>query len=376
MLVTTSLMLGGAETQVFLLATRLARRGHPVHVVSMVPPVAYEAELADAGVACSSLGMRPSRPDPRALWRFGQIVRAWRPDVVHSHMVHANLFARLARLVAPVPVQVSTAHNLSEGARWSEWAYRATDPWCDLSTNVCGAAVDRYVRVGAAPAAKIVRMPNGLDAGGFGPDAEVRRRVRRELGIGDDVFVWLAVGRLEPQKDYPTLLAALSRLDVPAPPALTLVVGSGHLAEEIAAQARAAGLADDRLRLLGPRSDVPDLMRAVDAYVMSSAWEGLPMVLLEAAASRLPIVATDVGGNDEIVLHERSGLLVPAGDPGALADAMAATIAAGPARRLAWGDAGAAHVRDEFDLDRVVDRWTAIYDDLLRRKGRGERAPT
>jgi glycosyltransferase involved in cell wall biosynthesis len=376
MLVTTSLMLGGAETQVFLLATRLARRGHPVHVVSMRVIEAHGAELADAGVACTSLDMRPGMPDPLALWRFARIIRAWRPDVVHSHMVHANLLARLARPIAPVPVQVSTAHNLSEGARWREWAYRATDRWCDLTTNVCQAAVDRYVRVGAVPAGKIVRVPNGLDSRDFRRDPEVGRRVRRELGVGDDVFLWLAVGRIEPQKDYPTLLTALRRLEVPATGALTLLVGSGGLAEEIAEEIRAAGLGEDRLRLLGSRSDVPDLLSAADAYVMSSAWEGLPMVLLEAAASRLPVVATNVGGNDEIVLHERTGLLVPAGDPGALADAMARTMKAAPAQRLAWGDAGAAHVRDEFDLDRVVGRWVAIYDDLLRRQGRGERTPT
>ena len=102
-------------------------------------------------------------------------------------------------------------------------------------------------------------------------------------------------------------------------------------------------------------------MRAADGYVMSSAWEGLPMVLLEAAASGLPIVATDVGGNAEIVRDGATGRLVAAHDPAALAAAMTETMALPEAARQEWGRAARAHVAAEFDLERVVDSWIALY---------------
>ena len=369
MLVTTSLMLGGAETQVFLIARELSARGHPVHMVTMRPAEAYEDELGALGVPLSSLGMRRGRADPRALLRLARIVRAWRPDVVHSHMVHANLLARLTRLLAPMPVLVSTAHNLDEGARWRELAYRFTDPLSNLTTNVCAAAVKRFVAVGAVPRGRIERVPNGLDLRRFGRDPTTRARVRAALGVPSaDRFLFLAVGRLEPQKDYPTMLRALAQLVDTGRTPLTLIVGTGPDEATLRTEAATLGLDVDHLRFLGPRSDVPELLSAVDAYVMSSAWEGLPMVLLEAAASGLPIVATDVGGNAEIVENGVTGTLVAAGDPKALAAAMAATIDAQPAQRVAWGDAGRARIEREFELGAVVECWQALYTRLLDRR--------
>lgn len=360
--VTTSLMRGGAETQVFLLARELRERGHPVQVVSMRRPEAYVYDLEALGIETVDLGMRSGVPDPRALVRLARAWRRFRPDVAHAHMVHAVLLARLARPLARVPVLVSTAHNLTEGARWREFAYRATDRLGDLTTNVCQAAVDRYVAVGAAPRDRIVRMPNGLDVAGFDPDPAVRERVRAALGLTDDAFVWLAVGRLEPQKDVPSLLEAARTLP---PAAVVVLVGEGPLHAELEARRDALGLDPARVRFLGARADVPDLMRAADGYVMSSAWEGLPMVLLEAGASGLPIVATDVGGNAEIVRDGATGRLVAPHDPAALAAAMAETMALPASERAAWGRSARAHVAAEFDLGRVVDAWIARYRQLL-----------
>jgi glycosyltransferase involved in cell wall biosynthesis len=124
----------------------------------------------------------------------------------------------------------------------------------------------------------------------------------------------------------------------------------------------------DRLTLLGHRTDVPDLMRAVDGYLMSSAWEGLPMVLLEAASSELPIVATRVGGNEDAVTDGLNGLLVPAGDPARLADAMRDVMARDDEARRAMGRAGREIVRHGFDLDATIDVWLALYAELLGRK--------
>ncbi len=124
----------------------------------------------------------------------------------------------------------------------------------------------------------------------------------------------------------------------------------------------------ERLSLLGYRGDVADLMRAADGYVLSSAWEGLPMVLLEAAASELPIVATRVGGNEDAVTDGLNGLLVESGKPAALADAMRAVMAKDDEARHAMGRAGRELVRQGFDLESTIDTWVALYTELLDRK--------
>ena len=365
MFVTTSFMRGGAETQVFLLARALAQRGSPVHVVSLRAPEAYEDDLRQLGIAFTSLGMRSGVPDPRGVLRLARAVRTWRPDVVHGHMVHANLLARVTRLLAPVPVLVTTAHNLTEGGRGIELAYRFTDPLATLSTNVCQAAVQRFVAVGAVPAGRMRAVVNGLEPEAFAPDAERRARTRSDLGLHGR-FAWLAVGRLDVQKDYPTMLAATTHAVAAHPELVVLVVGAGPAASALERERERLGLSADHVRFLGARADVPDLMRAADAYLMSSAWEGLPMVLLEASAAHLPIVATDVGGNAEIVVQDRNGALVPAREPHALAAAMTRLMALPVDDRAAMGAAGAAHVDEHFRLDRVVDTWEALYGDLLR----------
>lgn len=364
LLVTTSLIRGGAETQVYLLAKGFAARGHAVRVVSMLAPEAYVDELAVAGVEVVSLGLTRGAIDPRGPLRLAREVRRWRPDVVHSHMVHANLLARLARPLAWAPVQVSTAHNLDEGARWREVAYRATDALCTLTTNVCRAGADRYVRIGATPRRKMRPMPNGIVVDALRRTPERRARARDALGLGVR-FVWLAVGRIEPQKDWPTMLRAVAAEREAGAGARLLVVGEGAQASAVQADRDALGLGDDDVRFLGARGDVPDLMAAADGYLMSSAWEGLPLVLLEASAAELPIVATDVGGNDEIVLDGHTGYLVPSRDPAALAAAMARLRTADEGTRVAMGRRALAHVRETFDIERVTDRWVDLYRELL-----------
>lgn len=368
-LLSTSLMRGGAEIQVFLLARTLKQRGHQVQVISLVAPEALEPELAELGIPLHSLNMRPGTPDPRALWRLAAILRAWRPDILHSHMIHANLLGRLVRLFVPVPVQVSTAHSINEGVRWRELAYRLTDPLCDLTTNVSEAAVARYLQIKAAPDGKIRFVPNGLDTQAFAHRPAEREHLRQELKL-DSQFVWLAAGRFDEAKDYPTMLQAFERLAQTHPDTALVIAGEGRLWPDIRALADTL-VCRDRVHLLGNRSDVPALMQAADAYVMSSAWEGLPMVLLEAAASSLPSVATDVGGNREIVLAGESGLLVPPGDPAALAAAMQQLMAMPETARRQMGEAGRRHVQQHYDLERVVDTWEAIYEELLSRRRRG-----
>jgi glycosyltransferase involved in cell wall biosynthesis len=364
----TSMGMGGADSQLLSAAHLMQARGHDVIVVSMTPLGPMGQQARDLGIRTESLEMTRGVPDPRGLWRLARLVRAWRPDVIHSHMVHANLMARALRLLAPVPALVSTIHNIYEGGPIRMAAYRYTNRLVDHMTIVSQAAADRFVADRIVPKELVTVIPNGVDTEAIRNVAPgTREAVRHELGLGD-AFVWLAVGRYEVAKDYPNMLRAFARVHERQPGAVLVIVGRGSLqgaTEALAAELRLG----KAVRLVGVRNDVPRVMSAADGYVMSSAWEGMPMVLLEAGAAGLPIVATSVGGNHEVVLHEQTGYLVPPRDDAALAAAMLRLGALTAAERRAMGAHGHEHVRANYGLARVADRWEEIYRQVLTRKG-------
>jgi glycosyltransferase involved in cell wall biosynthesis len=364
----TSMGLGGADQQLLSAAQVLATRGHAILIVSLTPLGPMGLQARELGLRTESLEMRRGIPDPRGLLRLVRLVRTWRPDVVHSHMVHANLMARALRLLTPVPALVSTIHNIYEGGPVWMAAYRMSNGLVDHMTIISEAAAERFVGERIVPRDLLTVVPNGIDTDRLGdlPPGS-RETFRSSVGL-DREFTWLAVGRFEEAKDYPTMLRGFARVRERQPRAMLLLVGRGSLQPETEALTRELGL-EDAVRFLGIRNDVPVVMSGADGYVMSSAWEGMPMVLLEAAAAGLPIVATRVGGNHEVVRHEETGFLVPAGDPEALAQAMLRLMELPEAQRREMGDRGRRHVRANYALTRVAERWEGLYREALARKG-------
>jgi glycosyltransferase involved in cell wall biosynthesis len=368
LLLSTSMGMGGADKQLLSAAQEMRSRGREVLIVSLTPLGPMGQEARSLGIPTESLEMRRGIPDPRGLVRLGRIVRTWRPDVLHSHMVHANLMARLIRMFVRIPAVVSTIHNIYEGGRLRMLAYRLTNGMVDHVTIVSEAAADRFVADGIVPRKLLTVVPNGVDPDLFRDvPATARESLRRSIGLQDE-FAWLAVGRFEIAKDYPNMLRAFAQVRDRYPQAVLLMVGRGSLQEETEAMVRDLNL-EGAARFLGVRQDVPELMGAADGYVMSSAWEGMPMVLLEAAAAGLPIVATMVGGNHEVVRDEESGFLVPPRDHDALALAMLRMMELPESRRRSMGQRGREHVRTHHGLTLLVERWEDLYRAVLARKG-------
>jgi glycosyltransferase involved in cell wall biosynthesis len=374
----TSMGMGGADSQLLSAAQELRLAGHEVRIVSLTPLGPMGLQARAAGLPTESLEMRRGWPDPRGLVRLAHLVRSWRPHVVHSHMVHANLMARALRMIAPVPALVSTIHNIYEGGRGLMAGYRLTNGLVDHMTIVSEAAAERFVRDRIVPQDLLTVVPNGVDTERIAAvPAGAREDLRRSLGLSG-ALVWLAVGRFEIAKDYPNMLRAYARVRASHPDSVLLLVGRGSLQAETEALVAELGLGPS-VRFLGVRSDVPAVMSAADAFVMSSAWEGMPMVLLEAAAAGLPIVATAVGGNHEVVRDGDTGFLVPARDDVALAEAMLRLGRLSLEDRRAMGRRGRERVRANYGLARVAQRWEAIYLEVLTRKrvpiDPAERAP-
>jgi glycosyltransferase involved in cell wall biosynthesis len=356
-LIITCLGVGGAETQVVNLADRLDAAGHEVLVMSLTDEVLVSPKSEKVRVV--SLGVRKT---PAALIRAyahaRSVLRQFSPDVVHSHMVHANIFTRMLRLSVPMPRLICTAHNTNEGGAMWMWAYRLTDRLAHLTTNVSQEAVDRYIACSAVAADKTMAVYNGIDCESFRFDPELRKKLRSALEVPEGAQVLLAAGRCCEQKDYPNLLHAFQAVSRRQEDCVLWIAGTGSDQAQLEALSDRLGIAG-RVRFLGLRRDVPALMSAADIFVLSSAWEGFPLVIGEAMACERIVVSTNSGGIAEWL--GQSDYLVPIRDSAALADALARALSLDDEARRACGLAARERVLARFSLHAVAQRWEQIY---------------
>lgn len=356
-LVATGLGMGGAENQVVALADRFAERGHAVMLIAMTgEPVVTPLH---PGVRMEVLSMERSIPGlARGYLQARRLLKAFAPDVVHSHMVHANVFSRVLRAGLPMRRLICSAHNTNEGGTARILAYRLTERLADLTTNVSDEAVQAFLDQGAARKNRIITMHNGIDAERFRFREEDRQRLRRELSVAADMQVLLAVGRFTQQKDYGNLFDAFVRLCKRRNDCVLWIAGAGEEQRRYQAEATRLGIAE-HVRFLGVRRDVPALMSAADVFVLSSAWEGLPLVVGEAMACERIVVATDAGGVREWL--GECGYIVPVRDSLALADALGAALDTDEADRRRRAEDGRERIMSRYALSAVADKWLQLY---------------
>jgi glycosyltransferase involved in cell wall biosynthesis len=361
--------IGGAERQVVLLAKGLRRRGWKVSVVVLSGAGGdAAAELLAAGVGFLTLRMRKGLADPRGWIRFNRWLTHEAPDVVHAHLPHAAWLARWSRLAAPVRVVIDTLHSSSTGTLGRKMGYRWSGWLADRVTAVSHAAAFAHLSSAMVSPSKLIVLPNGVDLSVYRSDPTVRRSVRMDLGI-DHEFIWLAAGRLEPLKDYATMLRAMSLVPDPAK---LLIAGAGPLQSELTELAAKLGQ-EGRVRFLGFVPNIQSWMQAADGFVLSSRWEGLPMGLLEAGACGLAAVATCVPGTPEVIVDGQTGWLTPPGDAIALGESMTRLMLHPAQEQRAMGERARQYVTERFSLDSVLDRWEELYSRLLQNNPRPAR---
>ena len=341
----------------------MAERGHTVQLLVLARRVAEEWPTA-LPVRSSWNAQNAAQPHGGFL-RARRFLRGFRPDLVHSHSFHRQHRCAPAQTLHSVRIVLSTIHNVYEGGWQRMLAYRLTDGLSRHTTAVSQAAADRFVRLKAVPSASASVLTNGIDTAEFAPNADRRDRMRAEMGAGDE-FVWLAAGRIAPAKDYPNLLRAFAQVRAACPDAQLWIAGEGH-ADEVPSRFRpwrliglvASALAGSCAAIM------PALLDAADGFVLASAWEGMPLAVGEAMAMEKPVVATDVGGVRELVGD--AGVLVPAKNPDALAEAMLDMMRSPPEDAAALGRAARERIRSQFSMDAKADEWEALYTRLLRR---------
>jgi glycosyltransferase involved in cell wall biosynthesis len=359
LLVVTGMSMGGAEKVVADLADAFVAGGDEVRLVYLKEPLQVLPRRPEVELIC--LGMDSMKGVLAGLYRFWKLLREFKPDIVHSHMYHATMLARLMRLLVRFPHMISTSHSALDGGRVRAIAYRATDGLTDISTNVSCEAVDAFVASGAVPADRMIAIHNGIDVGKFRPSPAAREAIRQSFAVAENCKLFVAAGRLGWSKDYPNMFNALVRLPKDLDYKL-LIAGGGHLRAQLEQQVRDLGLSS-RVHFLGIRDDIAELMSAADVFVLSSVGEGFGLVVAEAMACECVVVATDSGGVREVL--GEPGFLVPSQDPDALAAAIVAAISLPEADAVELGKAARRRVVETYSFDRSVEKWRELYGSLI-----------
>ena len=361
LLVIPTLVRGGAEKQLTLLATGLPRDQFDVHVAVLTHSGPYEQTLWDAGIEITVIGKR-WKIDPACYFKLKRHIRELRPDLVHTWLFAANAYGRQAALAAGVKHVVA--------------GERCVDPWKSslqlaidralakrterIVTNSSGVR-EFYVSRGL-PADKFVIIPNGiaLQAGG---DPLSREELLRELKLPLDARLIGAVGRLWPQKRVKDLIWAADLLKSIRDDTHLLIIGDGPQRWRLE-RYREQNEITDRVHFLGERSDVPRILPHLETLWLASEYEGQSNAVMEAMAAGIPVVATDIAGNRDLVVDGVTGYLVPVGDRFEFS------------RRTHWllddsalqrrlGAAGRERILREFTVEQMVARHASLYRELV-----------
>ncbi|MGR6967117.1 glycosyltransferase [Geodermatophilus sp. URMC 61] len=364
-----SLSPGGAESVLVELAGVAATAGLELAVVALSP--ASRTTHADAlrarGVDVVQLDL--PRWDPRAVPQAVAALRAFGPQVVHTHLKHADIVGGVAGSVLRLPV-VSTLHIVEDApagtlGRFKRSAGLAVRRRVAARTIALSSAQRRWYQDLTGSDDRLVVLPNGVADPGV-PDPAERGRLRAELGVRTGQALVVTASLMRPEKGHRLLLDAVAQLPADLAPVVALA-GDGELRAELEARVASDAHLRDRVRFLGYRDDVPDLLAAADLVLHPSLADALPTTVMQALAVGVPVLATDVGGIPDIVGTD-AGVLVPT-EPGAMAAALTRLLA-DDALRHRLGAAGRDRFLDRFEAVGWATRLRALYDTVLDEPGR------
>lgn len=363
-LVTTGLGIGGAEKQVCDLADMFHLDGHDVIIVSLTGKTLIQPE--NKSIKIYTLLMRKNPISMLSAYcELRKIIRTFEPDILHSHMLHANIFCRFLRLTTKVNVLISTAHNTYEGSKiWMNF-YRYTDSLATISTNVSQASVDEFIRLHASTKRKMIAFYNGVDTNKFSFCSSSREKYRNEIGVADHDILILSVGRLTEAKNHSLLIDSFSEALKINKNLKLVIIGDGPDRHQLELQATKLGILDSFF-LLGNSFNVAEWMSAADIFAMSSKWEGMPLVICEAMSTERIIISTDCGGIKEII--GKYGFLVPANDMKNYTKLLLDAITLSPEESNKLRKNARMRVVNNFSLFNVSQAWIELYRTYLNKK--------
>lgn len=348
--------IGGSERRLLTFAERFDPR-FLLHFCTLGPSGPLIERLKSLGHATHALDVRKGTDNALALARLVALFRRIRPAIVHGQIRYSAFLAALAGRIARVPVVLATRTYTHASGR-NAFLDRATTRMVDATIAVSESAAGVVLRDEGARPERVIVIPNGVELEKLSPLAS-RRRWAADPGRR----IILSVGNLHRVKGHEWIIRALPRIRAKIPGARLIVVGEGHLRSPLERLALELGMRD-AVELAGFHEDVVPFLAAADIFVLPSEDEGMSRALIEAMGAGLPVVATDVGGNREVVRAGETGLLVPAKDPVALAEA-AVSLLDDQMLALRLGAAALARARTHFSAETMIARYVELYERLL-----------
>lgn len=354
---------GGAERMAVHIVRGINRQHFEVSVVSIWKRVGSDLEhlLDDHGAKVEYLG-KGRGFDFRTFHRLHCILRHHRPDVVHTHL-HVLPYALPSLLLLNRISWLHTVHNLAEReiAPRIRLAQR-----CALNCGIVPVAVSQEVAFSLKRLYGIQKcrvIPNGIPTDYYAHPRVSRSEWRRNEGFHEDEVLLACVARFAPQKNHALLLKAFAQGPAANPNAHLVLVGEGILRRTLEEQARELGILG-RVRFLGLRTDIPDVLGAMDIFALSSEWEGNPLSVMEAMASGMPVISTAVGGVPDLFENGKEGFLVPTGDVEGFSRRMT-ILMRDPEMRRSMGVVAARRAKENFDVSRMVRDYEQLYENLI-----------
>lgn len=367
---------GGLERVVIDMIHAQRAAGHECRVICLFERGALANELTSHGVTVEPCGKR-SGFDIAAVRRARMFLSQWPGGVLHTHNAAAHYHAVLASVGLHLQGTVNTRHGMGEANPRSrrEWFYRQVMPLTDCTVAVCEAARQLFSANGVRPRSRLLSIPNGIPVERFNaasPEAHAQLAMQLKLPLSSRIIG--TVGRLQAVKDQAALIQALPRVRERMPGVALVLIGDGPLRRDLEQVAHRENVTD-AVRFLGDRNDVDRLLPGLDVFALSSLSEGYSVALLEACAVGLPIIATDVGGNREIVRDKINGLLVPSQNVSILASALVQMLQS-PDAAKEMGRVGRTWALTEASVKTMTDRYLQLYTSLAdtHREPSGRRA--
>jgi len=359
-----ALEVGGAERFLVKLLKNLSQELFEIKVVCISRKGVWAEEVEHSGIPVVSMDKRTGI-DPLFLFRLMILLHKEKPDLVNLYLWTAYFWGGLAAHLVGVKHIIVTEQNLDI---WKRWYHKFIDKilmrWMERVVCVSDQVAEFYKNKIGVPENKIRMIPNAIDLTMFSP-SQAPTGLKKKLEVNKDSFLFVCAARLHEQKAHHILIKAVDILVQRGVEGFHLIiVGEGELRELHETDVRRKNLSR-QISFLGLRQDIPDIFQQSDCLVLSSDYEGLSLAILEAMAARLPVVATDVGGNAQVVSTGNTGILVPAQRPGLLADAMQAMIEDSSKAKV-MGAEGRAYIEQHFAIEKIAQQTTNLFVDCLK----------
>lgn len=363
MYITDSLNIGGLEVLLLEFLKRIDREKYNPFVCTFTRNSVLIKEFQDIGVPVEVIEKRDGIDYTLPL-RLAKVFKRDKIDLIHTHNVAPWLYGTVAAIITKIPHLVHTEHsNVSSNHKRLFIAEKYLAKYTDIIIADSESVANYLINKQGISSKKVVTILNGIDIDKYRREIDVNRK-RKEIGLNQNDLIIGIVARLVPVKNHLCLLKAFSLLKSKLGNVKLVIVGDGELRDDLERYVRDNEL-DKEVLFLGNRRDVPELLKIFDLFVLPSLSEGLSITLLEAMASGIPIVATDVGGNSEIIGNNEAGILIPPDSVETLFEAMLYLLT-NKDRADKLGKAGIQRATQLFSLSHMVKRYEQIYETLLK----------